>query len=166
MALVLEAVVALASPFEQLGRGARHRVHEELLAIMVDQGSLAALPLYTASYVLMAASHYVSGVPVRLESQNEEARLPAAIPVLATVFAEYNLVNLAVLVAATILALREYGAARPVTIVFYSMLALSHALPSLIILGYAAWWSVPASTMLRGLAPLTLALASRLTGRV
>ena len=163
LGLAAEALVSLAAPLGPLGAHGRGRRPAELLALMVDQGILLALPLYTASYVLMAAGHYVSSIPLAEGGETEDAEvLPAAVPILAAVFADYNMVDLAVLGAAALLVLRRYGAARLPAVLFYAVLAASHALPSLIALGYAAWWVVPASTLLRGLAPLLLAAAARL----
>lgn len=158
VALLLESIVNLAAPVCAGGRGRRP---QEILSILLNRGTLAAIPLYTVSYALMAASHYVSGVP--LAGSGGSSRLYASTPIMVLLFVDYNIIDLIVLAAAAALVMGRYGAARLPSVAFYAILGASHATAALLLTGESLWWAIPVSTMLRGMAP-TLLLALTLLG--
>ncbi|MEB3759820.1 MAG: hypothetical protein GSR72_07735 [Desulfurococcales archaeon] len=157
ISLLIEATVNIMAPTYISGPGRRP---QELLSILVNRGTLIAIPLYTISYVLMASSHYVSGVSLR------ETAIPpkefSVIPLFVIMFIDYNVIDLIVLIVAAIIVLGKYGSARLPTVVFYIVLGISHLVPVMLLFASSSWWIVPLSTLLRGLAPLILFASSLL----
>ncbi len=156
VALALEAVGnALLHPaFPQPFLGKRPA---QVTALIVNRGTLLSLPLYMVSYVLMAVSQYVGSVDVR-PGRHAAVVLPAIL----LVYVDINMLSLAVLAAASYMAIVKYGRASLPSAAFYTASGASHLLPFLLNTGYLDWWIVPTSTVLRGLAPvLLLALSTR-----
>ena len=152
IAVLLESIVNLLAP-AHLGPSPRRP--QEILTVVVNRGTLIAIPLYTIAYSLMAISHYVTTFPT------ESRRRLYAIPVFILLFIDYNIVDLIVLAIAALLVLSQYGVPRQRTVAFYLTLVASHLLPLIILTNPNAWWAVPASTILRGVAPLILFTPAR-----
>ena len=152
IALLLESTVNLLAPAHLPPSPGRP---QEILAVIVNRGTLIAIPLYTIAYSLMAASHYVSTLPATTQT-----RLYAA-PLLLLLLIDYNIVDLIVLTIAASLVLGQYGAPRPQTITFYTIIAASHTTPTILLADPTAWWAIPLSTLLRATAPLLLLATAR-----
>ena len=131
---------------------------QELLSVLVNRGTLIAIPLYTLSYAFLAASHYVSGTAVEGSSRRE--REYGMIPLFILIFIDYNIIDLIVLAIAAIMVLGRYGSARLPTVLFYTILAASHSLAIGLLAASSSWWIVPVSTILRGVAPAVLLFSS------
>jgi len=132
---------------------------EELPTIMLNRGTLLGMPLFTVSYVLMAASLYVGHVRV----EGEAVRAFSVLPFIAYVYADYNLVNLIVLAAAAYYNMARYGTARLGNTLFYAIAGASHLFGVLIVF-WGDWLLLLLSMVLRGLAAVALYVASRLGG--
>lgn len=162
LALLIEALVNIVTPISIHGHGRRPR---ELVSLLVNQGTLIAIPLYTVSYVLMAVSHYISGTPVKsIEENTATGKELVSLPLFVLVFIDYNIIDLFVLLIAAIIVLGRYGSARLPTVLFYITLGISHSLAIMLLLVDESWWLIPTSTLLRGIAPMILFFSS-LIGR-
>ncbi|MCE4620435.1 MAG: hypothetical protein F7C33_05360 [Desulfurococcales archaeon] len=155
LTLLLEALVNSFAPARLAVHGRRP---QELLSVLVNRGTLVAIPLYTLSYAFLAASHYVSGTAVEGSSRRE--REYAMIPLFILIFIDYNIIDLIVLAIAAIMVLGRYGSARLPTVLFYAILAASHSLAIGLLIASSSWWIIPASTILRGVAPVALLFSS------
>ena len=137
----------------------RPRRIEELSVIMLNRGTFLGMPFYTVSYALMAASLYTGHVNI----DSRGGRVFGMVPFIAYVFADYNLINLAVLIVAAYYSVARYGTARIGNTLFYGIAGASHLLGVLITL-HPHWILIAGSMMLRGVAPIALFIASRLGG--
>ncbi len=153
--LLIEVLVNLMAPMHISRPG--HRP-QEILSLLINRGTVTAIPLYTLSYAFMAVSHFVSGVS--LEESNISRKEFAVIPIFLLVFIDYNIIDLIVLIIATILVLGKYGSTRLPTAIFYTILGLSHLMVVVLLVEKTSWWIVPVSTLLRGLAPIILYISS------
>ncbi|MCE4610119.1 MAG: hypothetical protein F7C36_07080 [Desulfurococcales archaeon] len=157
ISLLIEATVNIMAPSYISGPGRRP---QELLSILVNRGTLIAIPLYTISYALMASSHYVSGVSIKETAVSLKEF--SIIPLFVLMFIDYNVIDLLVLIVAAAIVLGKYGSARLPTVIFYIVLGISHLIPVMLLFASSSWWIVPLSTLLRGLAPLVLFASSLL----
>ncbi len=157
IALLIETTVNIMTPMYIFRFG---RKPPELLSILVNRGTLIAIPLYTISYVLMAASHYVSGVSIKETGVSK--REFAIIPLFVLMFVDYNIIDLFVLLIAATIVLGRYGSAKVSTVIFYIILGISHFVPITLLIADTSWWVIPLSTLLRGIAPITLFISSLL----
>ena len=155
LTLLIEAFVNSFAPAHLAVHGRRP---QELLSVLVNRGTLIAIPLYTLSYAFLAASHYVSGTAVEGSSRRE--REYGMIPLFILIFIDYNIIDLVVLAIAAIMVLGRYGSARLPTVLFYTILAASHSLAIGLLVAGSSWWIVPVSTILRGVAPAVLLFSS------
>lgn len=158
IALTMEAlgnIYALAS----LHRPPTHPYTGEtrrLTELLLNRGSITALPVYTVSYVLLAASIYV-----------EHVKLPPAtqvlVPVFLSLYIDQNMVNLLVLLATASLTLAHYGRARLGGLLFYTLTGTSHLAALIAIATPEHWHSlVVLGMILRSLAvPAFLAASNR-----
>ncbi len=129
----------------------------EITTLIIHRGSMLSLPLYMISYVLFAVSHYVGSLDV----SSSGSRSYILLPVIVLMYLDMNVLSLLVLIIAAYAVLVEYGRASYPTLLFYLLIGLSHLIPLLVFTsGGLAWWTVPLSTSLRGLAPLTLLIIS------
>jgi len=155
LTLLIEAFVNSFAPAHLAVHGRRP---QELLSVLVNRGTLIAIPLYTLSYAFLAASHYVSGTAVEGPSRRE--REYGMIPLFILIFIDYNIIDLIVLAIAAMMVLGRYGSARLPTVLFYTILAASHSLAIGLLVTSSSWWIVPVSTILRGVAPAVLLFSS------
>lgn len=155
LTLLIEAFVNSFAPAHLAVHGRRP---QELLSVLVNRGTLIAIPLYTLSYAFLAASHYVSGTAVEGSSRRE--REYGMIPLFILIFIDYNIIDLIVLAIAAMMVLGRYGSARLPTVLFYTILAASHSLAIGLLVTSSSWWIVPVSTILRGVAPAVLLFSS------
>ncbi len=159
-ALILEAlgnIYALSSAHWIL----RHRQTEEarrLAELLLNRGSITALPIYTVSYVLLAASIYVE--------HTELPRTTIIIPVFLTLYVDQNIVNLLVLILTASLTLARYGKARLGGLLFYTLTGTSHLLALTAIATPAHWHQLVLTGMLlRSLAVPAFLAASKTGGQ-
>ena len=151
LSLLIEAAVNILAPIHITRPGRRP---QEILVLLVNRGTLIAIPLYTLSYSFMAASHYVSSTDTGNLGINRV--LTALLPVLVLVFVDYNLIDLIVLIIASAAVLGKYGVPRLPAVAFYIVLGISHSIAASILFLEGKWWVIPLSTTTRSLAPLLL----------
>ena len=151
LSLLIEAAVNILTPIHNARPGRRP---QEILVLLVNRGTLIAIPLYTLSYSFMAASHYVSSTIT--ENLGSNKLQTALLPILVLVFVDYNLIDLIVLIIASITVLGKYGVPRLPSIIFYTVLGISHSIAASLLFLEGQWWVIPLSTITRSLAPLLL----------
>ena len=123
----------------------------EVTFLIINRAAILAQPLYMIAYTLYAVSIYYSHLPI------EEKRL-YALPLIAAVYVDYNIVAL-VLLALTGYMVYERGSMHTRWLVFYFLLAASHAL-AILALHLTNTTLLSLSMSLRAVAPLLLATYS------
>jgi len=150
-ALLLEALGNLVSHPWTAGAPDSGGPPGDVAAIIVNRGTLLALPLYMVSYTLIASANYVSLSEYRTEL--------AALPLVLLLYIDLNTLSIILLAIAAYLVAARYGWAGKTHVAFYTALAASHTLPILAALDPVnLLWTIPASTIIRATAPLLLAL--------
>ncbi len=164
VALLLEAVGNLFFHPRGLGGSGMGRRPVEIAELIVNRGSLAALPIYNVAYTLMAVSHYVASIGFEEDSSVSTLRerlYAVGVPIILLVYGDLNTLSFLILLAAAYAVLARYGRAGAGAVAFYALAGASHLLPIVCVLaGGFDWWVIPVATVLRGLAPLVLLVVS------
>ena len=160
-ALFVDAIAPLLyqHPHQHAARGigiGMGRRPEEILFLMINRASMLAQPLYMIAYTLYTASIYSSHLPL-------EGRRLYSLPLIALVYMDYNIVALGLLGLAGYMVYTR-GAARPRWLLFYVLLATSHAL-AIAAMAVTSTTLLTISTSLRALAPLILVLSAGVRGQ-
>jgi len=129
---------------------------ELVTRILSGRGVLLAAPFYAISYSLAAAALYVEHV--ELPEQGRAAA--AALPLIAQLYVDYNLVLLLLLAAAMALAYERYRPPLARFMAFYGVAAASHVVALLLPMA-ASPEVVYASLLLRGAAPIVFQAVAR-----